>query len=217
MCDELDMPLPNAGLEAPPGLDGCGDGMGRVDTGLCMDRWEAFLVDISGPTDAAWSPYFSPGARRMRAESAPGAVPQGYISGAQAAAACAEAGKRLCTRDEWELGCRGACNDFRAVHPVVELFGTTEDWIWSELDNPCISQQPDTLARSGSFTDCATPEGIFDLVGNLHEWTAEPGGTFKGGFYVDATTNGAGCGYTTSAHSFSYSDYSTGFRCCADE
>ncbi len=232
MCDELDMPLPNAGIQAPPGLDGCSDGMARIGTGLCMDRWEAFLVDISGEVDAAWSPYFSPGTRAMRAESAPDAIPQGYISGVQASAACAAAGKRLCARAEWELGCRGqaarvypygfvrvagACNDYRAQHPVVELFGTDESWIWGELDNPCISQQPNTLAPAGSFEQCMTPEGIFDLVGNLHEWTADPAGTFKGGFYVDATTNGAGCGYTTNAHSFNYSDYSTGFRCCSDE
>ncbi|MEZ4229820.1 MAG: SUMF1/EgtB/PvdO family nonheme iron enzyme [Polyangiaceae bacterium] len=231
MCDELAMPLPNAGLEEPPGLDGCPDGMARIGQLVCMDRWEAFLVEVSGGGETSWSPYFDPGSATVLARSAPGAVPQGYISGQQAEQACLEAGKRLCTRDEWELGCRGsqarvypygfmhvdgACNDYRAVHPVVELFGTTEDWIWGELDNPCISQQPNTLALSGSFDQCQTPEGIFDLVGNLHEWTADPAGTFKGGFYVDATTNGAGCGYTTTAHSFSYGDYSTGFRCCAD-
>lgn len=232
MCDETDMPLPNQGLMEPPGLDGCPDGMARVAQQVCMDRWEAFLVDVSGGSEQAWSPYFNPGNLMVAARSAPGAVPQGYISGAQAEQACFEAGKRLCTRDEWELGCRGAearvypygfmrvdgaCNDHRAVHPVVELFGTTEDWIWGELDNPCISQQSDTLALSGSFDQCQTPEGIYDLVGNLHEWTADPAGTFKGGFYVDATTNGAGCGYTTTAHSFSYGDYSTGFRCCSDD
>ncbi|MEZ4374254.1 MAG: SUMF1/EgtB/PvdO family nonheme iron enzyme [Polyangiaceae bacterium] len=232
MCDEAAMPLPNEGLMEPAGLDGCPDGMARIDTQVCMDRWEAFLVEVSGGVEQSWSPYFNPGSATVAARSAPSAVPQGYISGAQAEQACVESGKRLCTRDEWELGCRGsearvypygfmrvagACNDYRAVHPVVELFGTTDSWIWNELDNPCISQQPDTLALTGSFDQCQTPEGIFDLVGNLHEWIADPAGTFKGGFYVDATTNGAGCGYTTTAHAFSYGDYSTGFRCCSDD
>ena len=41
------------------------------------------------------------------AVSKPGVIPQGYMSGAQAAAACAAANKRLCTAEEWELACRG--------------------------------------------------------------------------------------------------------------
>jgi len=59
-------------------------------------------------------------------------------------------------------------------------------------------------------------DGVFDLAGNLDEWTADPSGTFRGGDYVDDTLNGNGCAYTTTAHDASYHDYSTGFRCCAD-
>ena len=43
-----------------------------------------------------------------------------------------------------------------------------------------------------------------DIVGKLHEWTADPKGHFRGGYYVDTWMNGHGC------------DDSTGFRCCAD-
>jgi hypothetical protein len=53
-------------------------------------------------------------------------------------------------------------------------------------------------------------------MGNLHEWIADPRGTFKGAFYVDTVINGDGCRYTTTAHNNQYWDYSTGFRCCAD-
>jgi len=52
------------------------------------------------------------------------------------------------------------------------------------------------------------------MVGNLHEWTADPNGSFKGGYYMDTHKNGDGCFYTTTAHGPSYHDYSTGFRCC---
>ena len=54
------------------------------------------------------------------------------------------------------------------------------------------------------------------MMGNVHEWTADPAGTFRGGYYVDTVENGNGCLYATTAHDTSYSDYSTGFRCCAD-
>ena len=29
------------------------------------------------------------------------------------------------------------------------------------------------------------------MVGNLHEWTADSEGTFRGGYYMDTTINGA--------------------------
>ena len=54
------------------------------------------------------------------------------------------------------------------------------------------------------------------MVGNLDEWTADPSGTFQGGYYLDTHLNGDGCEYRTMAHEAWYHDYSTGFRCCAD-
>ena len=54
------------------------------------------------------------------------------------------------------------------------------------------------------------------MIGNLHEWTADRSGTFRGGFYLDNTTHGIGCIYRATGHSTIYRDYSTGFRCCAD-
>jgi formylglycine-generating enzyme required for sulfatase activity len=84
------------------------------------------------------------------------------------------------------------------------------------MNDPGINQQPGTLARSGEFSECVSADGAYDLHGNLHEWVADADGTFRGGFYADAAINGEGCSYTTTAHSRSYHDYSTGFRCCAD-
>jgi len=230
-CDPEAMPTPNAGLEEAAGTGGCPAGMLRVDT-FCIDRHEASLAVVEGDGSlTSWSPYFNPGDRRVRALSLARAVPQGYISATQAAAACAEAGKRLCTDAEWLRACQGAsgstypygdarepgvCNDARATHPAVEYFGTTEDWIWSKLGHPCINQLPDSLARTGAHDGCVTVDGALDMMGNLHEWTADPAGTFRGGFYVDTRINGEGCLYATTAHSVGHWDYSTGFRCCAD-
>jgi hypothetical protein len=231
MCDPEAMPTPNAGLAEAPGEDGCPRGMLRVES-FCVDRYEASLAVVNDDDSlTSWSPYFNPGDRRVRALSLAGAVPQAYVSGTQSANACAEAGKRLCTDAEWLRACQGPasttypygdtrdpgiCRDSRIPHPAVEYFGTSEDWIWSMLDHPCLDQLPNTVALTGAHAGCVTAEGAFDMMGNLHEWTADPAGTFRGGFYVDTTINGAGCLYRTTAHVASYWDYSTGFRCCAD-
>ena len=62
----------------------------------------------------------------------------------------------------------------------------------------------------------ANAYGVFDMVGNLHEWIDDPEGTFRGGFYMDTSRNGDGCSYETTAHNVQYHDYSTGFRCCME-
>lgn len=230
ICDPEAMVRPDSiGLEQALAAN-CPAGM--VDVGeFCIDAFESALIEVlDDETTRPWSPYHSPGEARVRAVSVAGVVPQAYITQTQAAAACEEAGKRLCAVAEWDEACRGslgatfpygmtrvdgACNDERAMHPVIEYFGTTEPWIWSELDNACINQLPASLAVSGAFAQCVAESGAYDLVGNLHEWLDDPAGTSAGGFYVDATTNGAGCSYRTTAHDVSWLDYATGFRCCA--
>lgn len=231
-CDGNDPPpLVNGVPSEAAGVGGCPAGMIPVDT-FCVDQYEAMLVEVQGDgTLAPWSPYANPGTTRVRALSVAGVVPQGYIQQTQAAAACAEAGKRLCTDTEWLRACQGSttttypygntrqdgrCNDDRVCHPVVQYFETTASWIWSELGNACINQLPDGLAATGAYSGCVTEDGAYDMMGNLHEWTADPNGTFRGGFYVDTVVNGEGCLYRTTAHNTLHWDYSTGFRCCAD-
>ncbi len=233
-CDPTVHVQPNEGIVAEAlGEGGCPDGMVAVGGAFCIDRYEASLVEADG---GEWSPYFNPGSASVVARSRAGAVPQGYISGVQAATACENAGKRLCTDAEWLRACQGSmgltfpystsesddvrrtgvCNDRRDVHPAVERFGTSEDWIWSRLDDACINQLPMSLARTGENEGCVSEDGALDMMGNLHEWTSDPAGTFRGGFYVDTVLNGPGCLYRTTAHDTGYYDYSTGFRCCSD-
>jgi len=230
-CDPAAHPQPNVGLSEAPGVGGCPDGMIPVDT-FCIDQYEASLLLVHpDSTTSFWSPYHNPSTEQVRAVSMAGAVPQGYITGVQAAAACVEAGKRLCTNTEWLRACQGptattypygttlqlgVCNDHRSLHPAVEYFGTSDPWIWSELGHPCINQLADSLNPAGDNVGCISAEGAYDMMGNLHEWTADPAGTFRGGFYVDTTINGPGCLYATTAHDTQHWDYSTGFRCCAD-
>jgi hypothetical protein len=210
--------LPTADTGAPPGP--CPDEMVFVEL-ACIDRYEAHLDGVS--------PFEIPAGGLAVSEE--GEIPQGYISQLVAADAGAEAGKRLCSIDEWMRACGGpegtiypygdsydpgACNDTRATHPVVDVFGAATTWSDAQLNDPRLNQLPDSLAPAGANPGCVSAEGVFDLHGNLHEWVDDPNGTFKGGFYVDAVLNGPGCTYTTTAHSAGYRDYSTGFRCCRD-
>lgn len=220
-CDEADRPDPNRGRREVELDARCPAGMRLAGT-VCVDAYEAFVEGNS--------PFFRPSTPVGPARSVAGAVPQGYIDGDRAAAACEAAGKRLCTSAEWLRACTGeagwtypygatrqsgVCNDARASHPAIDWFGTSADWIWSQLGNPCINQQADSLDRAGENAACVTPEGLYDLMGNLHEWVADADGTFRGGFYADTRINGEGCRYATTAHNRQHWDYSTGFRCCA--
>ncbi len=236
-CNPWDPPAardqvnPNTGVTTEePGAAGCPAGMARV-ADFCVDRYEGSLVEQRADgVEKPWSPYHNPGAARVRAVSVASAVPQGYISGVQAKAACERSGKRLCNDAEWKRACMGRhgftypygevrhdsrCNDARVVHPAIELFGKRPD-AFSRINNPCINQLERGLARTGAYVGCRTEDGVFDMMGNLHEWTADSSGTFRGGYYVDTKINGNGCLYRTTAHSIGYWDYSTGFRCCAD-
>ena len=90
------------------------------------------------------------------------------------------------------------------------------DWTVDRMNDPRLNQAPGTLAKTGEHSSCTNGYGVYDMVGNLHEWVDDPDGTFQGGYYLDTHLNGDGCTYRTVAHAASYHDYSTGFRCCVE-
>ncbi len=218
----------SARREAPGSA--CGDDMALVDGRFCVDRFEASLVVDEGGAERIHPPNLPIGSASARAVSRAGIVPQAHVSQREAASACAASGKRLCTDDEWRAACgvafpygearrAGACNDEAPVSPLVQVFGPRAPgtpYSWSELNDPRLALVPGGVAKAGAFAACRSASGAMDLVGNLHEWTADPAGTFRGGFFGDARQHGEGCAYVTTAHDASYRDYSVGFRCCAE-
>ncbi len=214
--------------------DGCPPGMAVVLGRFCIDRWEATVEGVEGPEGSArpQSPYHAPAPGAiLRARSRGAVVPQAHISQVDAAAACAAAGKRLCTDAEWVTACKGRtptrypygdqheagrCND-AGVSPLRVLHGRDDSeatFGFEAMNDPRLNQVPGSLARTGAFPRCRNAFGVYDMVGNLHEWTAAADGTFRGGYYLDTKRNGEGCDYQTTAHSVHYHDYSIGFRCC---
>jgi hypothetical protein len=210
-----------------------------ADGGVCVDRYEGYVVEVDGTGgEKPHSPYVVVDNLTIRAKNGAGQVPQGYISQVQATAACASAGKRLCSAAEFAQACSGgdptnnyypyggktripgACNEGKGSS-VARFFGSDPTlWTYAEFNDPILNQWDGGLAPSGSYPKCVSTFGIYDCVGNLHEWGSDPAdakghGRFRGGFYGDAEINGPGCRYVTSAHELAYHDYSTGFRCCA--
>jgi sulfatase modifying factor 1 len=210
----------------------CRAGMKLVDARFCVDAFEASTVEVRDDgTTAPHSPFLPVKGLRVRAVSEPRVIPQAYINRNEAQAACAEAGKRLCTDAEWVTACkgpeltrypygnerkRGACVDTRRVSPLDRIFHGAERYGYKPMNDPRLNQLADTLAPTGTFSACTNAFEVYDMVGNVHEWTDDPAGTFRGGYYLDTRINGEGCDYRTVAHQATYHDYSTGFRCCSE-
>ena len=230
------------GIGGSAGMGGAGTScppeMVLVQT-ACIDRWEAHVVEVDAMgNEMPHSPYVVVDGLTVRAKSEGGVVPQAYISQIEAEAACMEAGKRLCSATEFQTGCRGDdpaswypyggemhvagdCNEGKGSF-VPMLYGNDPNkWTYADFNDPMLDQLPGGLAKTGEYAKCVSPYGLFDCVGNLHEWGSDPAdakghGRFRGGFFGDAEVNGHGCLYVTSAHELAYHDYSTGFRCCRD-
>jgi tRNA A-37 threonylcarbamoyl transferase component Bud32 len=168
---------------------------------------------------------------RPRAVSQAGVTPHGYATQIIAAVACSGAGKRLCSTDEWRLACRGergtrfpygdsyrqgVCNVDRDEHPAEML---KIDYTDGLLD-PRMSQLPSEaggplLRPTGASAGCASRWGndaVYDMVGNLDEWSADHNGVLLGGFYSRRTQEG--CDHTNSKHGPDFFNYSLGIRCC---
>jgi len=225
--------------------------------GICMDRYEARLLERGEDGSLTPFPPFArpkAGSGTFVAESRAGVRPQGYISQLEAASACQKAGKRLCSLSEWYRACRG---EHETLYPygatfvrgrcnvgkphLLSLLHGTDARAWSYetgFNDPELDRRPGFLAETGAYPGCVTSAGIFDLVGNLHEWVADRvdasiaqklplkagirsrighnlgKGVFMGGFFSTTNEHGEGCEFVTMAHEPSYHDYSTGFRCC---
>jgi formylglycine-generating enzyme required for sulfatase activity len=180
-----------------------------------------------------WLPRWQRGAKLQSvAVSRIGARPNGYLTGLVAESACAAAGKRLCTLDEFTTACRGeddtpfpygdsyedgACNVFRDDHPAAILHGNASIGHLDPRLNRVRAKGKPLLRETGATPRCRSRWGsdaVYDLVGNIDEWVDEEEGAFAGGFYSRSTR--AGCDAVITAHPKQYLDYSTGVRCCRD-
>jgi formylglycine-generating enzyme required for sulfatase activity len=138
-----------------------------------------------------------------------GKKPMTNVTYEEAKAECEKAGKRLCTEEEWEKACKGA-NFLR--YP----YGNNWD------PNACATEDARgvdrALSPSGAFPECKSSYGVYDMSGNLWEWTSTvfmkglndmvlKGGAFTSPDYASR------CAYRYSLPPEERSP-ETGFRCC---
>lgn len=198
----------SGGAPAGSGGGACPADMATVGP-FCMDRYEA-------PNQAGQDPLV-------------------MESAVTAAAWCAARGKRLCTEDEWDTACEGPQKTTYPYGDTHVASRCNDDKIWKVVDEAALNTWPSAAAQaeekklwqgapSGSYPECVSSFGVFDLTGNIEEWVvrSQPHvndyphvlkGCYWAGCYGGAKPR---CGSTNPAHADGFLFYETGFRCCKD-
>ena len=134
----------------------------------------------------------------------PDATPKDMVSQEEAARICKNEGKHLCTIEEWQAACRGK-DGFK--------FSYGNGYKQSKCNT-----NTKAAKRSGRKAQCRSWYGMYDMNGNLWEWTASTSKQHPDKFLVAGgawnTNNESSC----SVSKFSFypqNQYpSVGFRCC---
>lgn len=163
-----------------------------------------------------------PGSLSHRACSGAGRIPWTNVTQPQAAAACAASGARLCTEAEWQRACETAAPT-ACTWSYASACTTYQGAVCNGNDRDSDTLRPgdqDAISPTGELASCYADWGrggrVFDLSGNVSEWTAAraPGvNPLRGGSY---TTPGAGlaCGVDFVVADDSFLFGNVGFRCC---
>lgn len=158
-----------------------------------------------------------------------GEYPIILVSWYEARDACKAEGKRLCTEDEWTFACEG---EEATPYPngyVRDPDACLNDRPWRLFHGEALMPRSGDNARqeldrlwqglpSGARPLCKSVFGVYDLTGNVDEWTRssvpnERPSVLKGGYWGPVRTR---CRPATKAHDEWHVFYQQGFRCCAD-
>jgi hypothetical protein len=137
-----------------------------------------------------------------------GRSPSTKVSFKTAAARCKRRKKRLCTEEEWEKACKG---------PSGSRYPYANQWDPTSCNTEDDEGSDREVEKSGSFRKCRSGYNVYDMSGNVAEWTATQWGTgyvVKGGASDRPGYDGR-CAARKKKKS-SNSSETLGFRCCAD-
>ena len=158
-----------------------------------------------------------------------GVFPWIAVSFHEAVELCADEGKRLCNEQEWTFACEG---EEATPYPYGYSRSSTaciidQQWLpfneraMRPRDGANAMAEMDRLWKgvaSGSQPRCRSPFGVYDMTGNIDEWTrtsreGERPSILKGGYWGPVRTR---CRPSTRSHDENHIFYQQGFRCCTD-
>lgn len=188
------------------GFEDCPAGMVHARKGVCIDVYE-------------WPNV--PGERPLLAASG---EPEALGSPLDADMLCLSVGKRVCTRTEWVSACRGSGGSPFPYGKTYDAAACNTGARWREVNSEKVAKRDkDELARldqsapAGSFTQCISAAGAYDMVGNAEEWVTCDDGVYGwclvGGYWASKQ---ASCDYRIITHAPVWHYYETSFRCCLD-
>lgn len=134
--------------------------------------------------------------------------PKADVTHTEAAALCAEQGKRLCTALEWEKACKGRS---QKIYTYGDFY-----------DPSFCTPTEGTYYPAGTLPDCKSdwaPVPVFDMSGNFREWTSTSAGKgdrkiAKGGMR-GVPEKGSRCAFQVDEPG-GFKDGTLSFRCCRD-
>ena len=165
----------------------------KVPMKFCIDRYE----------------YTKPGDK----------LPEVHHSWTSAGAVCAAQGKRLCFESEWQFACEGP-----DMHPYPYGDGFHRNATTCNIDRTNLGKPNaglrDLRSPAGAHPECVSPFGVYDMSGNVEEWTTldhptDPKDTssMKGAWWLPGRNH---CRAATTGHGHTYEGGQVGVRCCAD-